>query len=184
MLKMIAAVGKNLELGANNALMWHLPEDMRFFREMTKGFSVIMGRKTFESIGKPLPKRRNLVITRNPDFSAEGVEIFFSLEKALEAVKGEDAYIIGGASVYAEGLKYADEIILTEIDRSFPGADVFFPKFDKSRWKREIVGEGEDGGISYTFVRYSGLYPLKTEPAAYEWVHTAEQGLQSEKKQI
>ena len=134
MIKIIAAVGKNNELGKNNSLMWSLPGDMKFFRAQTSGSTVIMGRLTYESIGRPLPKRRNIVISGQEGLKIEGAQVYKSLEDALKACEGEqnDVYIIGGARVYSEALGYADEIILTEIDSEFPGADVFFPEFDKS----------------------------------------------------
>ncbi len=153
-IKMIAAIGRNNELGAKNALLWSLPGDMKFFRETTRGSTVIMGRLTFESIGRPLPKRRNIVITRSEDFSPEGVEVFKSLGDALAAVGG-DAFIIGGASVYEQALPFADELILTEIDADYPEADVWFPKFDKSEWRSELIAENSDGGVSYRHVRYT-----------------------------
>lgn len=155
-IEIIAAIGKNNELGAGNALMWHLPGDMKFFRETTRGATVIMGRLTFESIGRPLPKRRNLVITRSPDYSCEGIEVFPSLEAALKAAKNDErVFIIGGAMVYREALKYADTLILTEIDCEYPEADVFFPEFEKSEWQGEVVGENCDEGVRYRHIRYT-----------------------------
>ncbi len=152
-IKLIAAVGKNLELGKNNAMMWNLPGDMRFFRTQTQGSTVIMGRKTFESIGRPLPKRANIVISRNSRLEIEGVTVVSSLEEATAAAGG-DAFIIGGASIYAAALPIADELILTEIDMYYPGADVFFPEFDHGAYSRRVIAEGEDGGIAYKHVSY------------------------------
>lgn len=155
-IKIIAAIGKNYELGGKNALLWHLPGDMRFFRETTRGATVIMGRLTYESIGRPLPKRRNIVITRSADFAPEGVEVFDSLEKALEAAAADaEVFIIGGASVYAQALPAADELILTEIDAEYPGADVFFPRFDTALYSCEIIAENSDDGVSYRHIRYT-----------------------------
>lgn len=154
-LKIIAAIGKNRELGAKNALLWNLPGDMKFFRETTRGATVVMGRLTFVSIGRPLPNRRNIVISRNADFRADGVEIYSSLESALEAAGSDgDIYIIGGASVYKLALRLADELILTEIDAEFPEADAFFPEFDAENYEKETIAENEDGGISYRHVIY------------------------------
>ena len=161
--KIIAAIGRNYELGGNNALLWHLPGDMKFFRETTKGATVIMGRLTYESIGRPLPKRRNIVISGREGFAPEGAEVCPSLESALEAARGDDVYIIGGASVYKQALPLADELILTEIDAEFSGADVFFPKFDKSEWEGELLGENSDGGINYRHMRYT------KRSGAFEW---------------
>lgn len=156
MIKIIAAVGKNNELGKNNSLMWSLPGDMKFFRAQTSGSTVIMGRLTYESIGRPLPKRRNIVISGQEGLKIEGAQVYKSLEDALKACEGEqnDVYILGGARVYSEALGYADEIILTEIDSEFPGADVFFPEFDKSLYSKEILDSGCDNGLSYTHAAY------------------------------
>lgn len=153
---MIAAIGKNYELGAKNALLWDLPGDMRFFRETTRGATVIMGRLTYESIGRPLPKRRNIAISRSADFAPEGVEVYTTLEAALEAAKSTegDIYIIGGASVYEQALAVSDELILTEIDHEYPEADVYFPRFDKEKWSGETIAENSDDGVSYRHVRY------------------------------
>ncbi len=159
MIKIIAAVGKRNELGANGRLLWDLPGDMKFFRETTKGATVIMGRKTYESIGRPLPKRRNIVITSNPEYHPDGAETVTSLENALalalEHPENRDIFIIGGGSVYADGIKYAEEILLTEIDNEYPEADVFFPEFDKSGYVRTVAAMGEDGGVRYEFAKYT-----------------------------
>ena len=152
-IKLIAAIGKNRELGRDNTLMWNLPGDMRFFRTTTQGSTVIMGRKTYESIGRPLPKRENIVISRNTELKIEGVHVVSSLDEAIAAANG-DAFIIGGASIYAAALPLADELILTEIDMTYPGADVFFPKFDPSLYTSRTIAEGEDGGVRYTHVSY------------------------------
>ncbi len=152
-IKIIAAIGKNRELGKDNTLMWNLPGDMRFFRTTTQGSAVIMGRKTYESIGRPLPKRENIVISRNAELKIEGVRVVFSLNEAIAAANG-DAFIIGGASVYAAALPIADELILTEIDMDYPGADVFFPEFDKEEYNRREIAKGEDSGVKYSHVSY------------------------------
>lgn len=154
MIKMIAAVGKNLELGKDNGLLWDIPEDTKFFRSTTAGHTVVMGRLTYESIGRPLPKRRNIVISRNPDYKPEGVDIAKSFDEALEMC-GHNCFIIGGAGIYKLGLECADEIILTEIDNAYPDADVYFPEFDKSEWNREVISESEDNGLKFCFVKYS-----------------------------
>ncbi len=152
-IKIIAAIGKNRELGRDNTLMWNLPGDMRFFRTTTSGSTVIMGRKTYESIGRPLPKRENIVISRNTELKIEGVRIVSSLDEAIVAANG-DAFVIGGASIYAAALPIADELILTEINMTYPGADVFFPEFDKEEYNRKEIANGEDGGVRYTHVSY------------------------------
>ncbi len=152
-IKIIAAIGKNRELGRDNTLMWNLPGDMRFFRTTTSGSTVIMGRKTYESIGRPLPKRENIVISRNTELKIERVRIVSSLDEAIAAANG-DAFVIGGASIYAAALPIADELILTEIDMTYPDADVFFPEFDKEEYNRKEIANGEDGGVRYTHVSY------------------------------
>lgn len=152
-IKLIAAIGKNRELGRGNALMWNLPGDMRFFRTTTQGSAVIMGRKTYESIGRPLPKRKNIVISRNTELKIDGVQVVQTLNEAIAAAEG-DAYIIGGASIYAAALPIADELILTEIDNDYPGADVFFPQFDKELFERREIAHGEDDGVKYAHVSY------------------------------
>ncbi len=152
-IKLIAAIGKNRELGKDNAMMWNLPGDMRFFRTTTQGSAVIMGRKTYESIGRPLPKRENIVISRNAELKIEGAQVVSSLEEAISAANG-DAFIIGGASVYAAALPIADELILTEIDADYPAADAFFPEFDKQEYNRRKIANGEDRGVKYTHVSY------------------------------
>lgn len=156
--KIIAAIGKNRELGANNALLWHIPEDMKFFREVTRGACVVMGRLTYESIGRPLPGRRNIIISHNPGFCPEGTEVFALLEEALgAAASGErEVFIIGGASVYRQALEkgLADEMLLTEIDGEFPSADAYFPEFDREKWRAELLDEADDGGYLCRWVRY------------------------------
>lgn len=153
MISLIAAVGKNLELGKDNALLWNLPGDMKFFRSTTAGHTVVMGRLTYESIGRPLPKRRNIVISRNADYKSDGVEVFASLEEALAACD-RDCFIIGGAMIYKLALPFADELVLTEVDKAYPDADVYFPSFDKSLYSAETIGENCDDGVSYKHIRY------------------------------
>lgn len=154
MISLIAAVGKNLELGKDNTLLWSLPGDMKFFRSTTAGHTVVMGRLTFESIGRPLPKRRNIVISRNSEYKPEGVEIYESLEEALSACDN-DCFIIGGAMIYSLALPLADELILTEIEKEYPDADVYFPRFDKELYMKEILAENADEGVEYKHIRYT-----------------------------
>jgi dihydrofolate reductase len=127
---MIAAMSQNYVIGKNNKLPWHIPEDMKHFRDITRGHAVIMGRKTYESMGKPLPNRINIVISRNTNYSTEGCVVVQSLEKAIEEAKrseAEEIFIIGGAEIYQLGLEIADRIYLTIIHQNFDG-DTFFPK--------------------------------------------------------
>ena len=154
-LSMIACVGKNLELGKNNDLIWHLPNDLKYFKEVTKGKTVIMGRRTFESLPGVLPKRRNIVLQLPNEVKIDGVEIFNSIPDILDNIKDEDeAFIIGGASIYRQFLPYAKKLYLTEVTVGCTDPDVYFPKFDKRKYKKTIVGSNEDNGIKYNFVIY------------------------------
>jgi dihydrofolate reductase len=136
-LTIIAAIGKNRELGANNDLLWNLPDEMAHFRNTTRGLSVVMGRKTFESIGKPLPNRCNIVLTRDEKLHIPGTITCTSLEEALILSKnfGEELFVIGGSKIYEMSLPFAERMYLTIVDAAFPKADTFFPNFDKSRWQ-------------------------------------------------
>ena len=153
-ISMIAAMAKNNVIGIKNGLPWDLPADMKHFRETTSGKTVIMGARTFESIGKALPKRRNIVITLDKNQIAEGAEIVFSLDEAIESCKNEgEVMIIGGASIYRQFLPKAQRVYLTVIDGEFEG-DAFFPEMDMNEWK--IVNEekheaDEKNSHPYTF---------------------------------
>ena len=150
----IAAVGKNNELGKNNDLIWHLPDDLKFFKETTLGKAVIMGRKTFQSLPKALPGRKNIVITTNRDFKAEGAFVVGSIDSALELADTEEVFIIGGASIYKAFLKMADKIYLTEIEANDDNADVYFPEFDKSRYVRTCLKENETNSVKFKHILY------------------------------
>ena len=134
-ISIIAAMGTNRVIGRGNGLPWNLPADTRFFKETTRGHPVIMGRKTFDTMGKPLPGRRNIVITRRPHLEIPGAEVVSSLEAALSLVnvQEEEVFIIGGSEIYAMALAIADRMYLTLIHESFEG-DTFFPEFDESDW--------------------------------------------------
>lgn len=138
-LSIIAAVGRNLELGKANDLIWHFKDDMKFFKQTTIGNTVIMGRKTFESLPKPLADRQNIVITNNKNYTADGAEVVFSLDEALEACKNENVFIIGGGKIYGEFLPRASKLYLTEINDTCADADTYFPQFDKALYNREII---------------------------------------------
>jgi dihydrofolate reductase len=153
-LSIIVATARNGVIGKNNTLPWHLPQDLKYFREKTTGKSVIMGRKTFESIGKPLPNRTNIVITRNHGWSREGVRVVHDLAAAIqvansiqktEAQVESEAMIIGGAEIYKLALTIADRVYLTYIDRDVDG-DAWFPRLD-SGWSLKSVSpvEGVEG---------------------------------------
>ena len=161
-LSLIAAVARNGAIGKDNALLWRLPEDLQFFKRTTLGSPVIMGRKTYDSIGRPLPGRRNVVVTRNPDWSAPGVETALSLEAAIALVAdAPKVFVIGGAQLYAQALPLANELVLTEVNADYEG-DTFFPAWNKTAFtetSREVhhapVPQGPDGtGFDYAFVVY------------------------------
>lgn len=155
-ISMIAAVGKNLELGKNNDLIWHFKEDMKFFKETTMGHPVIMGRKTFESLPKALPGRKNIVISANPEYKADGAEVVTSVEEAIKLAETEDtdAFVIGGVRIYAEFLPYADNLYLTEINAECLDADTYFPDFNKSDYIKEIVNFYDVDGTEFYHVIY------------------------------
>lgn len=155
-ISMIAAVGKNLELGKNNDLIWHFKEDMKFFKETTMGHPVIMGRKTFESLPKALPGRKNIVISTNPEYKANGAEVVASVEEAIKLAEAEntEAFVIGGGRIYTEFLPYADNLYLTEINAECPNADTYFPEFNKSDYIKEIVNFYDVNGTEFYHVIY------------------------------
>lgn len=136
-LSIISAIGENREIGEKNNLLWNLPADMKHFKETTSGHVVIMGQKTFESIGKPLPNRKNIVLTQDKNFQQEGVEIFNSVESLLDNLdkslnKDEEVFVIGGGQIYKLFINIADRLYITHVNKSFPNADVFFPEIDSS----------------------------------------------------
>ncbi|MBR2590717.1 MAG: dihydrofolate reductase [Clostridia bacterium] len=151
---MIAAVGRNNELGKNNDLIWHFKEDMRFFKETTTGCAVIMGRKTFESLPKALPGRKNIVLTNNIGYEAPGAQTVATIQAALDAADTETVFIIGGAAIYASFLPLADEIYLTEIDAECADADTFFPRFDKAQYTKSIMQTLCVNNTTLQFARY------------------------------
>lgn len=160
MIKLIAAVGKNGELGKNGKLIWNLPSDLKFFSKQTSYHTIVMGRNTFNSLPKILPNRTHFVLATKDEFNKEITEAYFFkefnflLRAVLEEAKEWDVFIIGGASMYEQFLEYADEIILTEIDACDKNADVYFPTFDKNEYERIHIGFGEDNGIKYEHVKY------------------------------
>lgn len=158
-LALIAAVAANGVIGADNALPWRLPEDLKRFKALTLGHPVIMGRKTFESIGRPLPGRRNIVVSRNREYAAAGCEVAASLEAALKSCRNgsDEVFVIGGAQIYAEALPLAQRLYLTEIRAEFAG-DARFPEYDRGAW-RESAREPRrsDEGIGYDFTVYDRI---------------------------
>ena len=157
MISIIAALAENRVIGNGNALPWRLPNDLRRFRRLTTGHAVIMGRKNYESIGKPLPGRRNIVITRQPDYAAPGCRMAHSLEEALAAA-GDDPeiFVIGGAEVYAQALPRARRLYLTLVHGAVAG-DVLFPQLDWSEWTeldRERHEPDDQHAYAYSFVTF------------------------------
>ena len=132
---LIAAMAKNRTIGLDNALPWHLPADQRYFKAKTMGHSLVMGRRTFESIGeRPLPGRKTIVVSRRRDYAPPGVEVARSLDEALARAEGEEVFVAGGEEIFREALPRAHRLYLTRIERDFPG-DTFFPEFDESAWR-------------------------------------------------
>ena len=160
MITIIAAIGNNNELGKDNDLIWHLSADLKRFKKVTTGHTIIMGRNTFESIGKPLPNRRSVIITRNTDYKQEGCDVVHSLEQALELVKNEEhAFIIGGAQIYKETMQkgLADQLDITRVLSDFD-ADVFFPEINSNEWKliaQEDFTADEKNPYNFSFVSYA-----------------------------
>lgn len=156
MLSIIVAIDKNRGIGQKNGLPWKLPADLKHFKEVTMGHPIIMGRKTYESIGRALPGRRNIIVTRNADFAAPGCEVVYGLDEALKLVGGGDAFVIGGAEIFRQALPLAQNIYITEIHYEFP-CDVFFPEFDMGEWReaeRKLGVKDEKNPYDYWFVIY------------------------------
>ncbi|HCE07360.1 MAG TPA: diacylglycerol kinase [Oxalobacteraceae bacterium] len=154
-LTIIVATDTERGIGINNTLPWRLPEDLAHFKRATSGHPIIMGRKTFDSIGRPLPNRRNIVVTRNPDWRHEGVEAVGSLTAAAALAGDAEAFVIGGAQIYAEALPHAERLIVTEIGKRF-GCDAHFPQINPQQWK-EVARDAyysEQNGCAYAFVTY------------------------------
>lgn len=153
MISMICAVGKNGGIGLRNELLWHLPEDLKHFKKITMGHCVIMGQNTFESIGKALPGRKNIILSLTPNYITKDCEISNDLEEIASRYKDseEEVFIIGGASIYRQFIKYAKKLYLTLVDDS-PQADVFFPDYSEFN---KIISESElqeENGIKYKFI--------------------------------
>ena len=155
MLALIAAVARNGAIGANNALPWRLSSDLQRFKALTMGKAMLMGRKTFESIGKPLPGRRSIVVTRDKGWSHPGVEIAHDFDAAL-ALAGDDVFVVGGADIFALAIARAEKLYITEVDLD-PAADARFPDIDLAQWretKREAGVRGPRDEADFDFVEY------------------------------
>jgi dihydrofolate reductase len=162
-ISLIAAVAKNNVIGKENNLTWHLPVDFKRFKSITSDHYILLGRKSFESLGKPLPNRTHLVITRNPSFRVpEGHYVFDSVESAFafsNKMQIDALYVIGGGEIYKQTLPLADELLLTEVDAS-PDGDAYFPEFDHSDWEetfREFHPKDEKHEHSFSFVNYTRI---------------------------
>ena len=157
MITIIAAIANNNALGKNNDLIWHLPADLKRFKKITSGHHIIMGRNTYESIGKPLPNRTTVIITRNKNYNAEGCVVVNSIEEAINVAKNDEhIFIIGGAQIYKQAIDVADGLDITEVHENFD-ADVFFPEIDLTIWEeteREFFNSDEKNQFNYSFVSY------------------------------
>lgn len=153
MTTIVVAMGRNNEIGADNQLLWHLPKDLKRFKEITSGHPIIMGRKTYESIGKPLPNRTNIVISRKTDWFEEGILIVGSIKEAIKFAKkiDENIFILGGGNIYEQTIDLADKLEVTLVDAELK-ADTFFPKIDLKKWqKTEELCHEKDEKNNYNF---------------------------------
>lgn len=162
-MRIIVAMDENNAIGKNNKLLWHLPDDLKRFKKLTQNHPVIMGKNTFESLGRPLPNRLNIVISSNRHYTVpEGVVLTHSLQKAIEIAKKEnpDSFIIGGGILYKQALDSVDVIELTLVHTKIKNADTFFPKLDLSNWKKvyeEFHPADEKHSYDFTFLTFSKM---------------------------
>lgn len=156
MFSMIAAVGKNMELGKKGGLIWNLPNDLKFFKEQTTGKKVFMGKRTFESLPKKLPNREHFVLT-DEKIDDEGINLVWDLKKFVDenVNTDEEIFVIGGGMVYKQMLPYSKKLVLTEVSEEDKEADTYFPRFNKAEWNRKVLSENSDGDIKYTHVEYT-----------------------------
>ena len=155
MFSIIAAIGKNRELGKNGDLIWQLPNDLKFFKEQTMGKKVFMGKRTFESLPKKLPNREHFVLT-DVNIDADGINLVWDLDEFVNKYLDttEEVFVIGGGMVYTQMLPYAKRLVLTEVDAKCQTADTYFPEFNKNEWKRTVLSKNSDNGINYEHVEY------------------------------
>ena len=154
MISLVVAVAENNVIGNENKLIWHLPADLAFFKRTTMGKTIVMGRKTFQSIGRALPGRKNVVISRDKNFSFENVEVLFDTNEVLLRSKSEDIMVIGGAEIYKIFISVADRIYLTKVHHSFEG-DTYFPDLNTNEWKKvseEPHFKDEKNTFDYSFI--------------------------------
>ena len=154
MFSIIACIGKNRELGKGNQLVFHIKDDMKFFRETTSGHKIVMGRKTWESLPGKLPHRENIVLSSRdfdgPDLIVHDIEQFIHDHKNTD----EEVFIIGGGSIYKAFLPYTTNLYLTEVDSTAPDADTFFPAFDKTKYTKSLIKKGTDNDLNYSIIKY------------------------------
>jgi dihydrofolate reductase len=155
-LVIIAAIGKNNELGKDNKLIWHLPNDLKFFKKNTLDKTIVMGYNTFKSLPKLLPGRKHIVLTHKEVEFPDGIDIYHDKDSLLRSLNNysDDIFVIGGALIYGQFINDADKLILTEIDREEKDADVYFPVFNKEDFDSKVIGENEDNGIKYKHLEY------------------------------
>ncbi|MBN8722212.1 MAG: dihydrofolate reductase [Acidobacteria bacterium] len=154
-LSIIAAMSANRVIGINNTIPWKLPEDLKYFKKLTLGKSIIMGRKTFESIGRALPSRENIVLTQQQTYQVQGVKVAHSLKEAIELAENPEIFIIGGAEIYKQSLPLVETVYLTLIEKNFDG-DAYFPKLDLKVWQlvKEESHYSENQKFTYKFQIY------------------------------
>lgn len=151
MFTIIVAIGNNYEIGKNNSLLWYLPDDLRFFKKITKNSKIVMGRKTFESLPGRLKDRQYYIITSNQEFSVNYATMVNNLDYFIDENKEteEEIFVIGGGSIYKYFLPYVKRMYITEVDKCYVDADCYFPEFDKSKWKRKLLCSNFQNGISF-----------------------------------
>ena len=167
-ISLIVAMASNRVIGLNNQMPWHLSADLKKFKKITMGSPIIMGRKTYESIGRPLPSRTNIIISRNPDYRQDGCLVVNTIESALEkgCVSAGELFVIGGSDLYSATLPMADTLYLTLINKTFAG-DTFFPELDEQAWaevQREDINDDPDAGFSYSFLKLERIDRRKNSP--------------------
>jgi len=154
-ISIIVAIAENNVIGSNNQLIWHIPSDLKRFKSLTMGHHMIMGRKTWDSIGRPLPGRQSIVVTHNKEFSIDGAKVAHSLSEAIELAKSDnEIFIVGGGELYRQALPLANKLYLTKVHKAFDG-DVLFPAIDYSQWRVVSSEKGkptEKVGLEYTYV--------------------------------
>ena len=163
----IAAMARNLAIGLNGDMPWHLPGELKHFKETTMGKPIVMGRKTWESIGRPLPGRQNIVVTRNRSYQARGCDLAGSLDQAVQIARGEEVMVIGGGQLYQQALAVSDRMILTRVDCE-PEADTWFPEWQSSEWRQvSLRSESADerNPYAYQVIEWVRMDSCDTSPA-------------------